>query len=431
MSDAQTITCPECGSAQRADAPFCDNCGFRLGRPETSDVGLADTEVERPAVRPSDLSGAKTIDDSAVASRAVETEIEGFEAIPKEMDHRGLSETTFNEGVVPPSAAVPTEPGNPAVSSDPNEPYSSGLYTAPVLQSESRSRVVLWAVLWVVSVVAVAMGAFYFARSQAPGTENPDEERIVEHAVVEVPAGSFPRGLSESTRAFILRTCLKSADDRSQCDQQKLLAGEYPQESVSLEAFGIDDSEVTVGQWEQCVVAGDCQPIDFKNCRVYTHQGLQISLRVPRSLQQSTVAATCVSRDEAAAYCGWAGGRLPTHDEWERAARGTEDRLFPWGASWDPTLANWGEADVARVPVVGKIDGFAWVAPPGQYPDGKSPAGLFDVAGNVAEWVADEPVAARGGAWTSNPFDLRTTGRLALEAGDRRTDVGFRCAYDR
>jgi formylglycine-generating enzyme required for sulfatase activity len=309
------------------------------------------------------------------------------------------------------------------------------LHGAPgVLPSESRSRSILWTVAWLVSVVSVAMGVWYYARSSAELAGEDAHVRAVNPRVIDIPSGSFRRGLDESTRAFILRTCLKSAPDRSQCDQDELLAGEFPQESVALDAFGIDRTEVTVGQWADCVQAGSCEEIDFKSCKVYTHQGLQIALRVPRSLRQPRVAATCVSRSEAQKYCQWAGGRLPGHDEWERAARGDKARLFPWGASWNPQYANWGEADVARVPVVGKIDGFAWVAPPGQYPDSKSPAGLFDMAGNVAEWVAgDDPLVgyARGGSWTSNPFELRTTGRLQVAPTARRTDVGFRCAYDR
>jgi formylglycine-generating enzyme required for sulfatase activity len=438
LTDATTITCPECGSAQRADAPFCDNCGFRLGRPADAVPGLADTEVERPAVKPSELSGfepgrpVKRAQEPAEGARSelAETEVEGFDAITPEVAAAGLEETTFNEGVGKIGSDVPTERGHQPVAANELDsgPYSSGMYT---LESESRSRTVLWGFAWLVSLVSVAMGVGYWVRSEAPTNQPGRELTAVQPSIVEVPAGSFQRGLDESTRAFILRTCLKAADDSSECDQERLLGGEYPQEDVTLSAYEIDRTEVTVGQWEKCVAAGECEPIAFKSCKVYTHQGLQISLRVPKSLTEPEVAATCVSRPEAAAFCAWKGGRLPTHDQWERAARGTKGRLFPWGASWDPESANWGEADVARVPVVGKIDGFAWAAPPGQYPGGESPEGLYDVAGNVAEWVAGDPVAARGGSWASNPFDLRTTGRLALEPDVRRTDVGFRCAYDR
>ena len=132
-------------------------------------------------------------------------------------------------------------------------------------------------------------------------------------------------------------------------------------------------------------------------------------------------------------YCAFVEGKLPSHNQWEKAARGVEGGLFPWGDLWAGDLANWGELDILRSSAVGKLDGFEWIAPPGHYPAGKSPYGVLDMAGNVAEWIqSDDPLVgyARGGSWISNPFDLRATGRLRIRAADRRTDVGFRCAYE-
>jgi formylglycine-generating enzyme required for sulfatase activity len=250
------------------------------------------------------------------------------------------------------------------------------------------------------------------------------------------------RGLDESVRSFIMQMCERVDDAPDEnCDHDELFNGEFPQESVDLEAFEIDAGEVTVGAYRKCVDAGECSAIDYKNCAVWTHLGLQVALRVPRSLQRPAAPVTCVNLAQAKDYCEFAGGALPTHDQWEKAARGDDARLFPWGNAWSSDVANWAEMDLIQNPVVGRLDGFARVAPPGSFPDGKSPFGAYDMAGNVAEWVVsandstnddsagDSKAGARGGSWTSHPFDLRVTQRMEIDPDATRTDVGFRCAY--
>jgi formylglycine-generating enzyme required for sulfatase activity len=141
---------------------------------------------------------------------------------------------------------------------------------------------------------------------------------------------------------------------------------------------------------------------------------------------------SCVTRSQAAAFCAFEKGALPTAEQWEKAARGVRGSLFPWGDAWSPNVANWGEVDVIQTLVLGRLDGHEWVAPAASFDDGKSPFGIYDMAGNVAEWVAGEDQVTgevRGGAWSSLPFDLRTTVRQELSIDMRRADVGFRCAY--
>jgi formylglycine-generating enzyme required for sulfatase activity len=149
-----------------------------------------------------------------------------------------------------------------------------------------------------------------------------------------------------------------------------------------------------------------------------------------------------VSRHEAHAFCNWlskASGlpyRLPTEDEWEKAARGTDSRIYPWGNSFDPTLCNM------------RQNSLELTTPIGQYsPGGDSPHGCCDMAGNVSEWTAsrfesypfrpDSPghdraasveYVLRGGSWHSHALRVRTTARGMNDPWFTDDDVGFRLA---
>lgn len=153
------------------------------------------------------------------------------------------------------------------------------------------------------------------------------------------------------------------------------LADELPLHQVSLDSFLIDKFEVTNVQYALCVLAGACaEP-------TYLHSATrQNYYSDPNYADYPRVA---VSWFEAGDYCEWVGGRLPTEAEWVRAARGDDKRTYPWGdASPDCDKANTLDENTGRL-CVGDT------SPVGSYPEGASPFGVMDLAGNVWEWTAD------------------------------------------
>jgi formylglycine-generating enzyme required for sulfatase activity len=268
-----------------------------------------------------------------------------------------------------------------------------------------------------------------------------DGETLVEPttgmAFVFVPAGEFEMG---------------STDGVGYGDEQ-------PQHTVALDAYWIGQTEVTNAQFQQFVDAGG-----YAAERYWSAEGWQVRSDAgwegPRCLEDDNVNApdqpvVCVSWYEADAYTRWLSEstgetyRLPTEAEWEKAARGTDGRTFPWGDLFDGSRLNFCDVNCeANWKDETYDDGYAYTAPVGSYAEGASPYGALDMGGNVWEWVNDRydgsyysqspsenpqgPATGkirllRGGSWYFSDSFVRSAIRYYFAPDDWDFIIGFRC----
>ena len=196
---------------------------------------------------------------------------------------------------------------------------------------------------------------------------------------------------------------------------------EIPVHPVYLNAYQIGKYEITNKQYNQCLHASVCT-----------------GSIVPAKLDHPVVN---VNWHAAKIYCEWVDGRLPTEAEWEKAARGTDERTYPWGENMDCSLANYLGKDNGNAYCVGET------TPVGSYKSGKSPYGLYDIAGNVWEWTsslyqaypydakdgredlnASDIRVLRGGTWYVNDIYVRSAFRFWGSPSFANYYIGFRCA---
>jgi len=221
---------------------------------------------------------------------------------------------------------------------------------------------------------------------------------------------------------------------------------EVPKHTVYLDSFWIYRTEVTNRMYRPCVEDGKCSsPQEMSS---HTHDNYF------NNPDFDGYPVIHVTYEDAKTFCKWAGGRLPSEAEWEKAARGEEGVLFPWGDDdLQDDLANFCDEGCPGHSVEfteqGFNDGYRDVAPVGSYPAGASPFGALDMAGNVLEWVEDwyavdyysqSPYAnptgpdsgtkhiIRGGSWWSLRDGLRPAARASKELDYASDMVGFRCA---
>lgn len=258
------------------------------------------------------------------------------------------------------------------------------------------------------------------------------------HDMIRVPAGGFLMGTDTGD------------------------AQEGPMHTVLLDAFWIDRFETTNRGFQRFVQSTGHQTVaEAQGTSLFyrdggyhtvagaswwrpTGPGSDLMTRLDHPVVQ-------IAWDDAVAYCRWLGKRLPTEAEWERAARGTDGRTFAWGEAGSHGPLPRANAGAENCCHESAHDGFLNTAPVGSFPQGVSPVGAHDMAGNVWEWTADRfarffyrdsarrnprgPATGaervlRGGSWISYPFMLRAAYRGHHTPETRHNYSGFRCASD-
>jgi iron(II)-dependent oxidoreductase len=212
---------------------------------------------------------------------------------------------------------------------------------------------------------------------------------------------------------------------------------EFPQRRIWLDAYQIDQYEVSLGEVLQFLQNG-VRSVSPEMRALIWHL---ISIHFIPDQALAPWPALYVTWEEAQAFCLNHGKRLPSEAEWEKAARGTTGKIFPWGKQ-DPTqgMAVFGAYHVHEIPLVANVD---------SYPEGTSEWGVYHLAGNIAEWVNDwlgpdyYPImpernppgpksgrykSVRGGSWKSLPVMLRGATRGGAFPEERSANIGFRCA---
>lgn len=247
-------------------------------------------------------------------------------------------------------------------------------------------------------------GAAQITPESTPLAVNTKISPVDDMVIVEIPAGEFSMGKDDD-----------------------LVGADSPRHTVYLDTYWIDQTDVTNAMYAKCVQVGKCT-YDIQHAATDIHFGNPDYADHP---------VVYVSWYQAVAYCQWAGRRLPSEAEWEKAARGTDGRPFPWGRKpADSTLANFNDVVNDTTPV-------------GNYPLGASPYGLLDMAGNVRQWVADwfdelfyrnspfqnplgpgmgDKRVLRGGSFKDPANGVHVTVRFAHVPGSAGMNRGFRCA---
>jgi sulfatase modifying factor 1 len=272
----------------------------------------------------------------------------------------------------------------------------------------------LFAIVCAASLIGAAEQA-----TKAPSQPGPDGAQVTGKdgaPMVLIPEGPFLMGSNEG------------------------LPNERPEHKVSLDAYHIDQFEVTIKLFSKFL-----EETKHPAPPLWEEDAEGVTASRP---------AVGVSWLDAQAYCKWAGERLPTEAEWEKAARGTDGRRYPWG-HMQPfvDIANynrgqWVSYAITLIPV-DTLGGMS--VRHGSKEGGKSPYGLYHMAGNAAEWVSDwydreyyakspdknpkgpadgDRRVIRGGSWNDTPAGLRASSRIAAEPDFQDLTVGFRCAMD-
>jgi formylglycine-generating enzyme required for sulfatase activity len=316
---------------------------------------------------------------------------------------------------VKPAAAVKTTPEPAAETKQPETPPGDGT---------NRRKAAGWG-WWLVAGGVALFGILfliyyshlmYFIKFQLINNENVSNLRNIINVVTSPEVDStLTRPSDGMLMVYVPAGCFKMGSADGDSDEK-------PVHEVCLDAYWLDQTEVTNKQYRSCVAAGACQQSgDDSDSRFNGEQQPVVGVRWY----------------DASLYCKWAGGQLPSEAQWEYAARGPQNNVYPWGnAAPNNRLANF-DSNVGKTTAVGSYTaGASWV-------------GALDMAGNVWEWVRDgydsnyyqnspkdNPYfdngngtkVLRGGGWVSSSNGVRASNRYRYNPSDSSSDFGFRCS---
>ncbi len=302
----------------------------------------------------------------------------------------------------------------------------------------------------------------FLQQCQKPNYDLGDTElrKLDSMEMVFVPAGTFMMGSSDKQIDKAMDDCIKLYHGENDCKRQIYSNQEQPQHEVYVDAFWMDKAEVTNAQFCKFLNANGNQKTN--GIRWFEpgagHRGviygyieeLDGVFKLKDGYEDYPVIE--VSWYGAKAYCDWVGGRLPTEAEWEYAAKGTLNSVYPWGNEFNGNIVNYRDSTF-NFDNLGKdtsfTDGYPQWASVGSYPKGASWCGVLDMVGNVHEWVSDWYASnfysispklnpkgpkngtikiAKGGSWYDPSWHVRCSYRKGLTPSSARMHwVGFRC----
>jgi len=295
--------------------------------------------------------------------------------------------------------------------------------TKPEPKKQRSAKFPLWSIgLIAFAFLVLVMWGISSIPASPEATQTPSATQT--HFVEPTPTleiGSTMIGDDGATLVYVPEGEFTMGSDNGNSDEQ-------PVHTVYLDAFWIDQTEATNKQYAACIAAGMCDTPSRTGSRTRdSYYGNSEFDEFP---------VIYVNWDNAKTYCEWAGRRLPTEAEWEKTARGTDQRTYPWGEGIDCQKANYNGSCVGDT------------SPVGNYKTGKSPYGAYDMAGNVGEWVNDwysgtyyqNPSSSnpfgpdssvyrvlRGGSWLDGNLDIRSTSRGWNYPSGTFYFIGFRC----
>ncbi|MGH9854089.1 MAG: SUMF1/EgtB/PvdO family nonheme iron enzyme [Blastocatellia bacterium] len=445
LPQLEKIFCKRCGAESKPYSRFCETCGNTLDLSkeavkEEAAVEAQDKVITGKLVTPPAAAVFRTQID-APSAKSQTASIERSQrptAIEPLSDGGGRKTDAFGEPVLTSNIATASVPTVPSISTDtrpdtvvtsfPKAATGPGAVNDPtrlVQKSDSLGAVVVWMIILILAVGAgfVAWRLFNNQRQQASSAADQAEAQPSPDAATTAAPGVSPSAAPTAAApapapdgmVYVPGGIFKMG--REGGDEF-----ESPAHPVSVKPFFIDRTEVTNEEYQRFVSAeGHRAPAHWSDGKF------------PEG--QAKFPVVNVSWDDAKAFARWANKRLPTEAEWEFAARGTDNRLYPWSGGWRQDYANAGRDKNGSLIAVGSLT------------LGASPFGAFDMSGNAWEWTASDyedypgrkPPSAlagaglkviRGGSYDVPPKSATTTYRGAIPPDRTPDKTGFRLARD-